>query len=1442
MADRRIGVVGISTLNAAIGPDGNHLRWTFPRELGFSPKGFRVFRRETKKLSDAPLNFSALPLNVDLPDNLTIENVHFSTHPAGCHLRCRQSTQERTLHVRPSAGGQIDLRFFEPIVHLRFELGGSGYGALRAFSGKNLVAQATSGGSIREIFCQGADRAVIDLGAGQIRSIRFTTQSTACNFNDWQLLKKLALPTSDDEALKLLETGLKNHYALDVNTARVRYKQSASDIVTWLKRLLSPTDEFFSDPDTQPHLLKVRSDVEGPTTATYPQSLFFLAALDPNVARMMCLYWVDAFEPAPQAELPPPNPLSFYDYKIEGDWNDGDERCGLLLNLGQPSAPFPAIRPKVSGKQLDGVRWLNGELHGRIGLTWPRPAFDDMPQAVAVQPVLYDITRVSGGREVRIKEPVLVDNRSWQKSDPVLYIDRDLRLGTYTYKVRAIDLFGQIGPPLQSEQIEIEDKVAPPPPVRTRNFLQPKSERTSLLVQFEFGAAQHEQAPDVKEFQPYWRADTLLPRRNLKVVLAASDDSGEYLVHTLRISNADSSSIPFNEIETFAGDVITNVVSSASETIAVEDRRRFRIARAVAPDKVVLEPTVHPISTGTYELVRDPRNKAVWNRLPQKISWREPITGLLKAIAQDLRAEALTVTRITPPPDPFASVPPEARARNHPEIEPAPDVVEIQIDRVLTEPDAFAGGHARLSGSTNEFDLVYVVTNLAQARTTIALPATATVAAGDTLTLSPAPTMLETVRMISIEGTVDRDRLLTPGGEVAFESSVARVISNAINRSGVFEIVVRAENAQSIGSLRINQSRVRYYAPFTLTVDVAASASVAGPISIPINPAAGRRDGFITFSSIDVRDLEGPLGTASQFTLILPGPSGAPSKPYPCGMDASAEAGYASPPNRAGRSTICLQWDPASLNPTEGLRYEVARALDNGILTAHLRAWQLGKSQPLVAPVIPGVSVSGTLDEIQPSNGLIRARLTITTPVSDTTAFRNGRLVKDEVYYHVTVAKGSGTTIDLLLGGPSELSFGPATIEAPPDYSAVKTDDGALQILALETPDAFALVTGVPVDKNRFVDDVAGHGENRFFYRVRAVDAAENRSPWSPISAPFHQVDTTALEPPESFEVTVEDRGATLSWKRVAHRVGPIYAVYRDEGTDAVFDQTTANPLAFLHESDLSPKRLRPIAGCVTLPQPIEFFVESTMTLEQIATQIANEITVTDLNAGSATTNLYDRISSKPVFDVSPAEGNVLRVRVSGLTGLLPSPKTTALNIALGLEVRDADSSMWCWSDAGLRSAAQYLYRSACVKMVASGTAPPGHPPPHIRVVGPATPPRLVVGLDRSGPPTPHISARWVDASSGLPLTTLAGEAIGEILFAQANGAAEILVQARTPGDATWKIVSSESGKHWRALHGLNSARLILDPAQSHEIRARLKTSDSRLSDFSESFTLESLS
>jgi len=283
-------------------------------------------------------------------------------------------------------------------------------------------------------------------------------------------------------------------------------------------------------------------------------------------------------------------------------------------------------------------------------------------------------------------------------------------------------------------------------------------------------------------------------------------------------------------------------------------------------------------------------------------------------------------------------------------------------------------------------------------------------------------------------------------------------------------------------------------------------------------------------------------------------------------MDVLAPAGYASPPNRAGRATTCVTWDTDALNPSEGLRFEVARAMDNTILTTHLRDWQLGKIQiPNSIPVVEGPMITCALVSIDLTdpNGLIKALIIPSAPVVDPNIFRKGRLVKNGKYFQVTVMKTFDSVLQILLRGqlPPASILGVVTIEAPPDYSAVADDIASLQALAAQVPDAFALVSGVPLRTNQFTDDIAGIGRNRFFYRVRAVDAAENRSDWSPISAPFFQVDTTPPETPRFLQVLGGDRKVVLKWNRdpdpAIH-----YQIFRSRSPGALESTESLSPIS----------------------------------------------------------------------------------------------------------------------------------------------------------------------------------------------------------------------------------------------------------------------------------------
>lgn len=1191
-----IGVVGISTLDGLIGPNGNHLRWSFPRELGF-PDGFNIYRKGPGKPKDS-IPFAQLPLNEDLSEDLKIDGVELIVQPPSSKLRCRLegTPGRRVLFITPANQAQLELRFPQPIATVQVRLRGPGSSAVKAYHNARLLDEVTVDTEPGQVSCAGITHVTIELGKRSISLIGYTTEADACEDTSWTLIQKLKYPKDDKEALSRFENGLKNYYVASQDDAEQHYKQGAEKIVRWLGRLFSPTAEFFEDPDAPPHQLKIRSTSEKHvSSATYLQSVLLLAALDPNIARMMSLYWVDLYEPSEHQVAEPPQKDRLYDYKVEGIWKDQGTRCGLLLNLGLAPAPQPSIPSSVQlavvAEQLAGLRWVDGKPLGRVGLRWTRPSIAHSPGTRAVQPVLYELTRISGGSSHKFSEPVLVDNRAWKQKQGILYVDRDVPLGSHRYEVRPIDLFGQLGSAIASPPITVKDLEAPPPPIRTRLELSQSGLTADVRLQFEFGASQYQQAPDIKEFVVYWRPDTLLTRELIYADVTSTPDGAGKVLHRLRMRLAHLTHVPIpvQEVKTFVGDVLTNVIRATSQPLPAKQRRRYRIAGVDDSGIVVLEPTVTKMTSGIYELVRDPHNRQArrptWTRLPQAtVPWQKPIRGLLRKIDNDLSVEVVSKKTISPRPDPFALVPPEKRPREFPNLPPPKEVIEITINRLLTEPDLFAGGWIN-----NSHEIIYAVSNAPTGQTHIALPAedTAAVAEGDTVTLTPASAVKEKIRLLRISGAVEAARLSTPGGEIAFDhtvdgksvTTIMRVISNAVNLTGAFDLVVRADSAEDLNMLQANGTEIHYYAPYVVTFPISLASDSNAPIALPLAPDQGSRDGFIAVSATDNGNHEGPLSAPAQFSVIRPQPSGAPSKPYPCGLGVTAEAGYATPPNRAGRATVCLAWEAGTLNPAEGARYEVARALDNTILAAHLRAWQMGQFKaPLALPILTGQRVEGSVGKVSLNSetGLMEATFLPDSPVADPAIFRNGRLETDVVYtedeqtkskvvfFQVTLAKSDGTKIQLLLRGPSEPlpNAGRATLEAPPNYSEAKKSVAALQNLALTVPDAFALVTGVPIEARSFTDDVAGKGRNAFFYRVRAVDAAENRSEWSPISAPFYQVDTSPPQIPSEVRAGSGIRSVTLRWllDSSVHR----YAIHRAASLAGLSSGVDREPLALV--------------------------------------------------------------------------------------------------------------------------------------------------------------------------------------------------------------------------------------------------------------------------------------
>ena len=424
----------------------------------------------------------------------------------------------------------------------------------------------------------------------------------------------------------------------------------------------------------------------------------------------------------------------------------------------------------------------------------------------------------------------------------------------------------------------------------------------------------------------------------------------------------------------------------------------------------------------------------------------------------------------------------------------------------------------------------------------------------------------------------------------------ARVMSDfySTNNSSELEALVRipkkinylhtAQNLlQGTGS-----NKIIYFEPYETDItNSIASASIAGNEALK----------SIHFS-VETTDNAGNKSTLSQIAQFIKTRSkeekpNKPNRPYPCG-NADATEAYLNLPNSEGRSTFCLLWDDVKDNTGVSMRYEVGRALDKTIVAAHKDLWLKG--------VVPTYSATTTVDtsitnSAMMSNGLISAELGRDPNANfNPEDFKGGRLFQrlSETFNGTTIIKYYEIVQCYLVEGKLKLTlrqmakdaladntgaYSPVppqnvssqiesesplksttcTMETIPDYSDILENDTRLIELANLTrtnefpniPDglgAFSLVTGQPLrNTTQLIDDVPGLGSSRFFYKVRSVDASENRSAWTPCSVPVWQLDTTLPEPPVITSIEGQEQSACIKWKNEKDNKIAGYHIYRTD-------------------------------------------------------------------------------------------------------------------------------------------------------------------------------------------------------------------------------------------------------------------------------------------------------
>ena len=1060
MIESYVKVIGIRPhSNSNVKPAGLHLRWSFPKQLGF-PLKFQVYRRHSEKFEKAKsVNLKAQG-NVIRPGTVIGECQFLLPESITLQDNDRPGNFSGFLINPPTArsnNASITLVFANPIVNVEIGVRGAASTQVRFFSEDRFLHQVSSSGTQQVQFSASLiTRIEIQANFDLLTGITFTSHEAACGDSDWTLRRELLLPKTVNEMISRLEAGLSNRYAADKGVAESRYSSKAKDMLDWLQALQRPAASpiQFEEPTDPPDLLRFLSEPFKSTKQTQqvqrirPQSILLFAALDPNVARMLGLYWVDQYDTPSDPNRPKAD--TSYDYKVIGKWKQ-EQRCGLLLALGGEISGLPEPSTNLAGRQLQGHHWdLQGRAFGRVGLNWTAPG-----PANATRPVLFDVYR--DNQPLTPKSPVLAPVSQAEINPAPAYIDREVEVleaqPVHIYEVAPIDVFGQVGDQRDKASVAVKDLPAPPAPIRLQTWQpDPKAHPHRVILQYEYGALQHLEAPNIQDFRIYRRAGSLSRSLRVQAVVSQARQSGGKREYTLLLSNPrtlEDRQLPASDLQPVVGDVLARIHAAAEKRLPARDRRQFRIASVTTGNPLTarLEPVSlddvsalpPPGAAFDMALIADPHNKGHWVAIPNRLSSQKPISSTLARDPEEtLEVGIVRVSNAPPAVDPFAALRNDPALNgvlpaSLPNVAPMPAIVEVEIDRALLDPDVFvtADGEASdvladfsyngtvvLQGG-QEYKIAYVTSGVDRdginKRARLGLLDQPVLAPGQTITLRPRPGLLSStagqndqVRCLTISGQVEREQLGNAGGEILLVATMAldqalvgQVVSAASNGARSFNLLVRFSGRQRLAGLRKDQ-KVAYYVPYraVLDFDLTTDTPQRG-LGLKIEDGKGTRTANLAVSACNDHNTEGPLSLPVAFTAVRSSLNGRPSRPFPCGSTVTGEAGYATPPDLQGRSTVRLCWDAGSVDPAAGIRYEVARALDSTILAVHLRNWKQGHGEaPLPSgPRFPG-AISGVTRD--PQSGLYQCTFAPGNPIANRGVLRNPRLAQGGAFFEVT--------------------------------------------------------------------------------------------------------------------------------------------------------------------------------------------------------------------------------------------------------------------------------------------------------------------------------------------------------------------------------------------------------------------------------------------------------
>jgi len=1180
---------GIFANPASILDNGVHLRWSLPPSKGI-PDIINIFRRKSQgnagsiRINPANSNLVQLPLQYR---DLTFEGSTSS-------FSLTETTLGKFYNVRlKDPSKKIRILFSENVTSCTIQLGQITKSKIRVFYPDNTLsheffAENSSNSSAVTIVAQNGrpfKSIEIQLNFSYLYFIEFTGSKYLCDSEGWVLIGKIdnVNDIREGKLLGRISATTKNHYIKSVRDIE-RYRPIAKNYRGLMTALQSPDERYFekninySSIDAIPFEKLTFKAKNGSSSSLNAYNLLMLGCIDPNIARLAGLYFVDNNAKSPD---------EVFDYKVEAVYKNiySDKSiCGVILNIGGRYSEQPKLNEQFNFTQINNTRWefdkeYNAKHFGKVRLAWR--AIDQNPNNESwkryINPVVYSL-------QIDSNPAKLIAPRTDELN--FYFIDQNAKVGEteVEYKLMGIDIFGQESNILR-EKIRLKDNDIPACPVRL-NFNQLNDK---ILLNFEYGGFQYLTDPEINNLDIYFKNDSIYTQ-NVKArynsfLEEGRDGDGNRLVaiYLEQAINLETRFYALHFIETISG-----------VKLPAAKRKKFKVIHQNLNNVEILlenEDNFIPDSNGIVLLEADPRSiNNTWTKSNDSlIKFKKPIQARLlnynHFVSESEDLTHFTSSQNIRTENSFKAIITDVKYKIYsdnvdlfnPEsiLEVDDEFTEITIDRTLNESDIFTGGKLKFHQSIYTVasqNAGYGNSEIDQPKTKLTIKGHIPVSRGEALLIPPEIRAsnngyINNYMVLWLSSKEDLKKIKN-NGEFMFRGTKANLITetNANNREitqsieepihiiatlmsdiykhqNQWQVLVRIGTKSSFLHTEVsveNSDKVLFFEPYSFDVSEKIN-------KIQLQAKDAFKNVYFTANATDNAKNKSSFSVIAQFikTRNKNDKPLAPTPPYPC-ANPNAFISYLKLPNSEGISYFKVCW-----NGSSEYRYEVGRALDKSIIASHRDLWLKGLSYSSDNEQALALISLLSIGILNATNGTVEVSFTKDN-ISDPTIYLGGRLFQGvgrtkKSFEIVKVSSEPINRFKLLLRpmqkGEVPSNIFSCTIQKLPDYKAILEDDIILKQLANLAPTdnmphipdglgAFNVVTGQPLrDELSFLDEVPGLGSSRFFYKVRAVDGSENRSLWSGASVAVRQVDTRVPDAPIITFIEGQEQAAYIKWK-----------------------------------------------------------------------------------------------------------------------------------------------------------------------------------------------------------------------------------------------------------------------------------------------------------------------